>query len=416
VSYLTHPQHENQRIYQILLKRENFERATNSFAPFFGRKKNLIYKISFHSSFLPSSNSNLGVSTFCVQTSAIQNWLFDRFSSITWIENNFYGRAGLLILSGYPMYYIFRAFVTTYSDFGHARVIRAFKGTPTYEDQYETYLGVLMDKILIRTLNTSYVTGQNMQSVPYFTETDRKLMEASSGLNNEMGLASDLGDRVYRYNSHVMDAIFYTRSKLNSWFLSKMGQPTPDMTNLSSLYQQKQNWSIPPADIKRGSVIAFFLSGDTYAYIMGVWNYAFYGDLQVKPLERWGFRLPAVSAYFTTKGLSYQVKSAYRASLTLYFPVGIEFITQGGRRTEVMLGMGVQFPKLWSMALEGKIYYSQALSAEARIILPFGQIGQIQIGGRLDDARTFVGERNSPRFSAKTPRTYTLWGSIGVLF
>lgn len=165
------------------------------------------------------------------------------------------------------------------------------------------------------------------------------------GVNTSSLFAESLADRAYYTGSHFLQGYNYVFFKLdaytyaNSTYRGSTGLPagvTGDMTNAVNYYSS-QGMGISLSDIWTGSMNSLLFSAGTYSYIWSLGKYIFTGDPTVHAFQLAGIRLPELSHYLTSEGLSYRVGSGIHSSDT-YIPFSVEMIYKGRTAVEVTLG------------------------------------------------------------------------------
>jgi hypothetical protein len=380
--------------------------------------------LSFDWGYLKKNQNNQSIGNFFVEFFQGWSWVFDSINSLSLFEKNFSARGVLLLAQGFLTYWLSEAGIRgAYHEFGHARASRAFGGRPTFHEKkgdrgFGNVFSLFTKKIFKRhpaeALTTYYLP--NLTPPSYMTKMDRNIILMASGVNNVMYFSSLLADEVYRHNGHILDAIPYFTGKMDAYRYNVSNEPSSDITALTSYYASK-GFNIGRKDIRRADIISLALSGSTYAYILGIWDYVKQGrgKERVTPLEFWGIRLPEVSAYFGTRGISYHIQSAYRINPTLYIPFGYEFVFKGGRGHEFTVGVAKNFPSFYHLTVKGNVRLGSGIGGNASLSIPLTKRGCLSGGVSVLNARQLFGERHMTTFKEK-PRVIRGWFRLSFVY
>lgn len=226
-------------------------------------------------------------------------------------------------------------------------------------------------------------------------ERDLDILMSAAGPNSQVSYAGALDDALVRRKGHVTDGLFYMANKLSVGFTPEDDNADGDYTSVLCGYKQK-NYAISRKNMKVNSFLSFFLSSSSHAYIYSLINFVHTGQTQATPFEPFGVRMPDVEAYILTKGLSMKVKSGYRVSETLHFPVAIEFLTHGEKGAEYTLGCEKEITSLNHLTLGCNPIFGQALNWESFIRAPLGDRAFIEGRAAYYSLKGFMGQRLIP--------------------
>ncbi|GHT40918.1 hypothetical protein AGMMS49921_03100 [Endomicrobiia bacterium] len=146
-------------------------------------------------------------------------------------------------------------------------------------------------------------------------------------MNNEIYLAERISDDIYTRNTRnkeyrLLPYILYLNNRFSPIIYDKTAKEFgDDPFNIVNDFQEKGRLDFKKGVIKdAGGVKSLFLSGTTYSPL-----YSFFTE---KPLKLYGFRIPDVFPYITTKGMSYKVVSGYEINKDLRLIFGFERVSK----------------------------------------------------------------------------------------
>jgi hypothetical protein len=317
---------------------------------------------------------------------------------------------------------------TVYHEFGHFRAFRAFGYKPIFEGGFTHFFPFLLFKLFSGNLNSftgipldKLPSGVNkMQDIPfrttpYFpTRETCSLVIAAAGVNNAMAFSASLGNQVYERTTHLSSFSAYLMGRLQTVLYPLDKRKMSDMSLIVSNPHYRA-WGIDKVDLNISNALALLFSATTYAYISSVGNYVLTGDATVRPFEVAGIRLPDVSAYFGTRGISYEIRTGYRVDSALHIPVHLEFVGRGGAGVELTLGLSKAFPKAQHIRIEAYARLGRGFGGELNLHIPFQKKAFFALGYSLFNAKNFYGERNATSFDPKTPYSHDAWIRFGLV-
>jgi len=224
-----------------------------------------------------------------------------------------------------------------------------------------------------------------------------------AGVNNAMYLSERIAERTYNEGSHLIEGWAYLDGRLQSlvYSLDDKNKKNPGKGDMDLMidHYKLAGISVNKARINQANLIAFFGSATTWAYVSGWFDYSVGGSGRVDALEYKGFRLPDISAYFLTQGISYRVASGYRISDTLHIPVSVEFVPQSSKGVSdaILQSSNIYIQGLvQSMGLEGarkflrELYQlSRGCEASVGISKRFEGLNNFSLTGNVLFGRSF---------------------------
>lgn len=279
----------------------------------------------------------------------VYDWLGDK----TYLSSNpvfraLYGVAALYF-PGF-MRYPSSPLELTIHEYGHGSRSGAIGGIPSFGffSSSGTHAHFLTYYLMAHVSGWSggYATTTGRSFMPSISPSYWSAVTTAGGVNNSAGFAEYLGDRAYHTGGHFVHALTYINSKLDAHnyalgtYRGSTGLPAGtvgDMTNIVNYYSA-QGMGISLQDIWTGSLNSLIFSSSTYAYAWGAGKYVFSADPSVRALEIGPLRLPDLSHYLTSQGLSYRVGSGLRFGDTV-FPFSAELVYKGRSTVEVSLAM-----------------------------------------------------------------------------
>jgi len=266
---------------------------------------------------------------------------------------------GLLLKSYteiYATYYVTSRYALVYHEMGHASRCQAMgastyytflnETTPRYNNVYSYFLAAMSKNY------DGGLTWCSGGAVPATAPADfAAIVGVTGGMNNSMYFSEQIEDEIYfngghwlwlfPYLSEKMDAANYVSVIQNSTVLAP-GTGDPEV--IQQFYAGK-GYAITLNDMKQASLNS--LAGSATAWMLLYKTLIHNDDTAVRAFDlgvfdaggqevRW--RLPDTEMYFTTRGLSYKVRSAFRWG-DWYFPFALETVTKGGSGSEVSMGV-----------------------------------------------------------------------------
>jgi hypothetical protein len=165
-----------------------------------------------------------------------------------------------------------------------------------------------------------------------------------------------------------------------------------DVVRIAECYKEL-GIPVTKGDIQKAGLIATFLSGTTYSYIIGLYNGISNGQTpRSKPIEFFNFTAPDTYAYLTSKGVSYKMVSTYKYQEDFRIIFGVERVFSGKKTTEVTLGVNKDFPTL-NASGEIIIMLGQGFNIVTNLSFPVGTTFSINGGVSSCSTGSLYGER-----------------------
>jgi hypothetical protein len=393
--------------------------------------------------------------SFTIQSSYLintpgQNWNYSTFN-LEWMQSisriadfggkkidDFFPNGGLYAGIARMTYYIGAVFAkeylapsTPYHEWGHLSRFRAL-GVPS-----KMYVGREPQPIYNGTNNFFYYWikyevkqgGGHVRpndSYPYHLAANSSSGSAvdaivsGAGVNNESLLAERLDENLFInrqlsvfqfvqaidlrlpirwYNLSYGDIHSTAFSYLNDGVVGSFTGKNPNSDDVESLVSR----------LKSNNCISL-LSGSNIAGIIGIYKYVTTGNSKYEPLTLKGFRIPDLTNYITSRGLTTKFSSGYEYSDDLKFLFGYERVTVGLSRNEYELGV---YKKLQDWEGLAKTSFSNdAINIGLTLNRYFGDHFKIGLQANMWDSRSLLGERNTLNFIKN--KTYE--ASIGLSY
>jgi hypothetical protein len=241
-----------------------------------------------------------------------------------------------------------------------------------------------------------------------------KLVIWCAGVNSQMDLARNLAQKTYRYNNTFVNFTAYIFGKVAAhYYLKKPVKNKMDEILEMPVYKKLK---IGKNNTQFASGLSLFVSSGFYSYLWGIWNYIVYGTYQIKPIEIGGILLPEISYYFTTRGLSYLIESAYRLDETCYIPFSIEFVPSDDTYDEFTIGIAKHMPDFYNITTELRLRVGRRLSGDLSLNYPLTHNTEFSGGVSLFNRNSPYGERNSPNLASQKPYAMSFWLKISLVF
>lgn len=372
-------------------------------------------------------NSNEGMKHLPLTTIQAYSWVFDQLTKITEGEKS---RAALIVvdfllhlpylggeLNESDSMWLFKEkwwpYVPAYHEFGHARGMRAFIKNKGIDYDVQIFGQAISERpsVLWYYFDSAYYLGLISDASVNGSFTPPKLTHrlpiVAGGLNNESRIASEIADRIYRFNGHIAyfgpylrcktGSISYTAKQKSGW-VAPSGSDIVYIVNYYKTYHP--NFNIDT--LQYGGFASLLLSSTTYSFIKGVWDFVKTGDTTVRTFTWNGIRLPDVNFYYTRNGLSLEVVTGYQLNPNLWFNLGIETVYYPKRSVEFTPGVRYVLPTTiygtfdfeCGLVLNGFGHVSGHVGVEWT-----DPVNPLTLHAKLihHNANTYVGERNIPK-------------------
>jgi hypothetical protein len=238
---------------------------------------------------------------------------------------------------------------------------------------------------------------QNLKD--YFTKSGKMseyynmhIVYCAGGINNNTYLAEKISDDIHfkdssrrflPYTQYIYNLVYGARYDN----IAKGGGDDPYYIILD--FNSKGRDDFKKGTIYNAGIKSLFLSATTYSF----WYSLFTGKPMIKPF---GFRLPDVFPYITTKGMSYKVVSGYKVNETLNLIFGFESVFGREAATEINLGLNRQtYINNFPIIYKGIITFGQGLDLETFALTPISKYFDIGLGVELYSVTSLMGQRHA---------------------
>ncbi|MDR1910582.1 MAG: hypothetical protein LBQ26_01925 [Holosporales bacterium] len=331
-----------------------------------------------------------------------------------WRFKSFWVKLGYYCLGTY----ITSAFRTAYHEVGHGLRSRAYgydyqlmfanDTDPMRKD--ENFFKFFVRDLL--TLRRGACRSNALASSP--SQNKRVAIVAAGGMNNNAYFAEAMSDDLYRRQDvHFFEGVNYICGQLYAAaYAAGAGVLEDDPIHVEA------NWRIlgvPAAreDMQRASCISFLLSATTYRTLFAIWNELVHTGRQTGPFSIYGFRVPDIFSYTTSKGMSYKLVSEYKVRDGVHILFGCEHVGHGLPATEVNVGLEYDLGESWrNLSCKGVLTFGQGLNVEAACTLPILERLLATLGGALYSRDSLLGERHAPDLRKKYSGTIYLSFSL----
>jgi hypothetical protein len=256
----------------------------------------------------------------------------------------------------------------------------------------------------------------------YYGTNGLDIIFSAGGLNNQMLLAKKVSDLVYDNNGHITYFQHYLGNKIAGYVYSQMDQNAnpgddPIFSNNSDIkgilagYTAK-GYGVTHSDLEQQSLISL-ISGTTYSFLRGYYNYVAAGNSMVTSAEVYGFRVPDINAYINARGLSYEFVTGYRFDPNLRLDLAYERVWKGDANQQLTPKLYFQlasiYPKLNDLWISADVVIGGGLGGSLEAKWTPNIYSPVEFSKRLSyfarfivyNAYTLYGERNTPSFSDK---------------
>jgi hypothetical protein len=176
------------------------------------------------------------------------------------------------------------------------------------------------------------------KTIPFSDYYDYRIIISAGGLNNEMLLSESIGyDMFARNNVDSISWAIYLKERISGASYddiaaNKDDDVSYDPTGIITAFNAKGREDFKKGTIKTAGTMSTFLSATTYSILIG------------KPIVFFGFRVPDVYPYITTRGMSYKVVSGYEVNEDTRLLFGFESVFGREAATEYSIGIDMQLP------------------------------------------------------------------------
>jgi hypothetical protein len=224
---------------------------------------------------------------------------------------------------------------------------------------------------------------------------------AAGGMNNNVYFAEVISNNLYqRQHVHFLEGISYLVNHTYAVCYALIAKRLGDDPVTVSFYWEKLG---VPADIKDmgiTGVIALLLSGTTYRTLYATWNALSGNERESRPFSVYGFRVPDIFAYTTSKGMSYKLVSEYEVQDNLHILFGCEHVTYGHAATEMNVGVESNLGKSWHyLVCRGVLTFGHGMNMNVSVQLPILDRLLMTTGVDIYCRDSLLGERHAPNLN-----------------
>lgn len=300
-------------------------------------------------------------------------------------------------------------------EMGHGAHFHSVKGAPVYRWQD----GAAQNNIFSFWASgfTQYNNGaQTLSSYSLgYAPENIDLMIVAGGMNNSNEYAEFVEDQItYGGGGHLVQYMGYVRGKLDaSEYVDRTdGGLSGDVAEVLSYYSGL-GYSISASDLKTGSLVSRWASSTHWAFVWGALQYTFKGEPDVKPFFLGPLKLPDVSHYSTTRGVSYKVRSGLRTS-TSFLPLSLEYVYKGDATIEASLGYRAsgtgQGPSRFG--LEFSANSKGGLGLKGDLTFGLSQSLLLSVGSSFYTHNSLVGERRIAQYLSGGGSGFEAWSRV----
>ncbi|MDR2416647.1 MAG: hypothetical protein LBD15_00530 [Holosporales bacterium] len=256
--------------------------------------------------------------------------------------------------------------------------------------------------------------GMTLQEAKDFTKV--ALIFSAGGMNNNTYLAEATSDGLYRRDEiPFLEGMTYAGNQLISAQYAREAKERGDDPYDVELHWKTLGVSATKTDMQRAGVLSFFLSGTTYRMIYAVWNELLHTGRQARPFSVYGFRVPDVFSYTTSKGMSYKLVSEYKVRDNIHVFFGGERVFHGESATEFNVGFEHELGESWrNMSYKCALTFGKGFDAEASVKLPILERLIATIGGAIYSRDSLLGERHATDLRKKY--SGTVYASVSIKY
>ncbi|GHT54291.1 hypothetical protein AGMMS50233_02050 [Endomicrobiia bacterium] len=219
-----------------------------------------------------------------------------------------------------------------------------------------------------------------------------EIIVSAGGMNNEIYLAERISDDIYTRNkeTRLLPYILYLENRFSPIKYDRTAKELgDDPFDIRKAFKEKRRLDFKKGVIEDAGVRSLFLSGTTYSPL-----YSFFTK---KPLKLYGFRIPDVFPYITTKGMSYKVVSGYEINEDLRLIFGFERVFKVEPATEYSLGLEqtATINHALPISYRGVVTFGQGLDLEASCSIPISKYLSIGAGLEIYSCKSLQGQRRA---------------------
>lgn len=385
--------------------------------------------LSFDSGYSLGIKSQRGLWNFGTELEGLGSYGFDFVSKNFWMGNTLLTRAAWGAAAHIGWKRVQYNFFVTNHEYGHGMRLSARGGFPDY--RWSDGSNQVTENIFIFFARGfgKYNLGASsagLTNLSYSVPSDYNAVRAAAGMNNSSLYSEALEDNVLLGSAHALEYQAYVWGKNDtSRYVDtnrdNLEAETGILGDVEAMrnYYDSQNFNISFDKMKLGSQISRWASSTHWAYLLGAIRYVAHGEPTVKPLMIGSIKLPDLSHFLTSQGLSYKLRSGLLSEGT-WIPLTLEYVYVGRFTTEFSAG----YYSLMALSSNRKGLRGAELFAnsrgkaglKARWDLPVGTGFLTSLGGAFFQAGSLAGEREIARYTTSGSVGYDLWLRLSMMY
>jgi hypothetical protein len=341
---------------------------------------------------------------------------YDALSS-TFIGDFILTRAALAGVSYWGWDRLEYGFFVSNHELGHGARLYSYGWNPSYRWGEEAWLSNIFT--FWSQGFTRYGQGAEATSLDPLTgdsvPDEYLIATIAGGMNNSAQYAEYIEDQIaYNGGGHILQYLGYVRAKEDAASYvdnTNGGQDAGDVFNTINIYQSK-GFAITAQDLKTGSLVSRWASSTHYLFFVGAFNYLVKGNPKVNPFFLGGFKLPDLSHFITSRGISYKIRSGLKTG-SGYFPVAVEYVYKGDTTVEASLGYRTgraAGSQEYGFHLLANSKGGYGLSSDAKVFKT--ESTNVTLGASYYSEALLVGERLTGRYLSGGSGGYEIWGRL----
>jgi hypothetical protein len=219
------------------------------------------------------------------------------------------------------------------------------------------------------------------------------IIVSAGGINNNTYIAEKISDDILYKNSsgRLLPYLVYLENMLYGANYDKSAKETgEDPYDIIYDFNVKGRDDFKKGVIRDAGIKSLFLSGTTYSF--------FYTLITKKTMIKpFGFRIPDVFPYITTKGMSYKVVSGYEVNKNLNLIFGFEKVFTVEEATEYSLGIDhiMKITQNFPISYRSIVTFGEGLDLEASCSVPLTEHFSVGLGLEIYDVKSLQGQRHA---------------------
>jgi hypothetical protein len=250
--------------------------------------------------------------------------------------------------------------------------------------------------------------------------SSEKFIEAAGGVNNNVYFAERLSDELYsKGNMSSIESFAYLYGKIYPAVYTSTSKRKNDSTPGDPIqiedYYIENGISARKNDIVLAGIISTLASGTTYSIIKECLSFS--EHFCAEPVDFYGFRVPDVFSYVTSKGISYKVVSGYKIREDLRLIFGLEQVVHGKSAAEVNLGLNKTFGvDLNNTSCQIVTTFGKGFNVEASCSIPVLDNVSVNFGGGSYACKSLIGERHAKNMKDGKNRSNNVFVSLSYKY